>query len=84
MGPALAVGEFNESNTLIKIGGGFGFLTAILGMYGAFAGLVDGTRDRHLIPACPAPGRSLECLARNKSRPTPVTSSTAEHPENSS
>ncbi|WP_413471391.1 GPR1/FUN34/YaaH family transporter [Streptomyces noursei] len=84
MGSGLAAGEFNESNTLIRIGGGLGFLAAILGMYGAFAGLVNGTRDRHLIPTCPDPGRSLECLARNKSRPTPVTSSTAEHPENSS
>ncbi|MFF0630773.1 hypothetical protein [Streptomyces sp. NPDC004296] len=66
------------------MGGGFGFLTANLGMYGAFAGLVNGTRDRHLIPTCPDRGRSLECLARNKLRPTSVSSSAAEHPENSS
>ncbi|MFJ5726382.1 hypothetical protein [Streptomyces sp. NPDC093149] len=84
VGTALAVGELNESNTLIKIDGGFGFLSAILGMYGAFAGLVNGTRDRHPIPTRPDPGRSLEHLAHNKPRPTSDTASTAGHPENSS
>ncbi|MGW1506396.1 acetate uptake transporter [Streptomyces mirabilis] len=79
----LTAGEFNESNSLIKIGGGFGFLTAALGMYGAFAGLVNGTWGRHLIPTYPDPGRRLERLARNKARPTSVTSSAAERPEHS-
>lgn len=60
---------FSESNTLIKIGGGLGFLTAILGMCGAFAGLVNGARGRHLIPTCPDSERSLECLARTSRVP---------------
>ncbi|MGW0998783.1 GPR1/FUN34/YaaH family transporter [Streptomyces sp. NPDC002523] len=76
----LTTDEFNESNTLIKIGGGFGFVMAALGMYGVFAGLVNGTWGRRLTPAYPDYGRSIEYLARNKSRPTSVISSTAEHP----
>lgn len=46
----LTVGQFLQSGTLIRVGGGFGFLTAALGLYGAFAGLVDGTWGRQLIP----------------------------------
>ncbi|MGW5463146.1 acetate uptake transporter [Streptomyces sp. NPDC003996] len=80
----LTAGEFVQSNALIRVGGGFGFLTAALGLYGAFAGLVNGTWGRHLIPTYPDPGKRLERLARNKPRPTSVTSSAAEHPEPSS
>lgn len=80
----LTVGQFVQSDTLIRVGGGLGFLTAALGLYGAFAGLVNGTWGRHLIPTYPDPGKRLEHLARNKSRPTSVTSSAAERPELSS
>ncbi|MGW3981751.1 acetate uptake transporter [Streptomyces mirabilis] len=80
----LTAGQFVESTTLIRVGGGFGFLTAAFGLYGAFAGLVNGTWGRHLIPTYPDPGKRLERLARNKPRPTSVTSSTAEQPQLSS
>ncbi|MFF4309586.1 GPR1/FUN34/YaaH family transporter [Streptomyces sp. NPDC001507] len=53
----LTVGQFLQSDTLIRVGGGFGFLTAALGLYGAFAGLVNGTWGRDLIsdPHLPRP-----------------------------
>jgi succinate-acetate transporter protein len=77
----LTAGEFVPSMTLIRVASGFGFLTAALGIYGAFAGLVNGTWGRHLVPTYPDRGKRLERLARNKSRPTSVTSSTAERHE---
>jgi len=76
----LTAGEFVESTTLIRVASGFGFLTAALGLYGAFAGLVNGTWGRHVVPTYPDPGKRLECLAHSKARPTSVTSSAAEHP----
>ncbi|MEU9456499.1 acetate uptake transporter [Streptomyces sp. NPDC048277] len=77
----LTAGEFVESTTLIRVASGFGFLTAALGLYGAFAGLVNGTWGRHVVPTYPDPGKRLEWLARSKPRPTSVTSSAAENPE---
>ncbi len=77
----LTAGEFVESTTLIRVASGFGFLTAALGLYGAFAGLVNGTWGRHVMPTYPDPGKRLEWLARSKARPTSVTSSAAEHSE---
>lgn len=77
----LTAGEFVESTMLIRVASGFGFFTAALGLYGAFAGLVNGTWGRHVIPTYLDPGKRLERLARGKARPTSVTSSAAEHPE---
>nr|WP_168500696.1 acetate uptake transporter [Streptomyces sp. RLB1-33]QIY76595.1 acetate uptake transporter [Streptomyces sp. RLB1-33] len=77
----LTAGQFAESTTLIRVASGFGFLTAALGLYGAFAGLVNGTWGRHVIPTYPDPGKRLERLAHSKPRPTSVTSSAAENPE---
>lgn len=74
----ITVGEFVESTTLIRVSSVFSFLTAALGLYGAFAGLVNGTWGRHVIPTYPDPGKRLERLARNKARPTSVTSSSGE------
>lgn len=74
----LTAGAFVQSTALIRVGSVLGFLTAALGLYGAFAGLVNGTWGRHLIPTYPDPGKRLEPLARNKARPTSVTSSAGE------
>jgi uncharacterized protein len=74
----LTPGEFVQSTVLIQIGGGFGFLTAAVGLYAALAGLVNGTWGRHLLPTFPDPGRRLAHLARNKARPLSITSSAGE------
>ncbi|MCF3960870.1 acetate uptake transporter [Streptomyces fuscigenes] len=74
----LTAGQFTESTTLIRVGAVFGFITAALGMYGAFAGLVNGTWGRHIVPTFPDPGKRLQRFAANKGRPTSITSSTAE------
>ena len=74
----LTVGTFLQSTTLTRVGGAFGFLTAALGLYCALAGLVNGTWGRHVLPTWPDPGRRLERFARDRGRPTSVTSSAAE------
>ncbi|MEV0090263.1 acetate uptake transporter [Streptomyces sp. NPDC050738] len=46
----LALGAFCESTALTRIGGWLGLLTAFLAWYASFAGVVNETRGRKIIP----------------------------------
>lgn len=63
---------------MLRAGGGTGLATAAIALYGSFAGVVNNTWGRHLIPTFPEPGRRLAHLARRKKRPHSVTSSAGE------
>ena len=46
----LGIGDAGAHSELIKIGGWFGIATAAAGLYAAFAGLINGTYERTLLP----------------------------------
>lgn len=71
----LAIAEFLKSDSLTRAGGGLGLATAAMALYGSFAGLINSTWGRHLIPTFPDPGRHLARLAHRKPAPTSITSS---------
>lgn len=50
----LAIGEFASSESISHIGGYFGILTAILAFYGSFAGVLNSTFKRVVLPVMPA------------------------------
>ncbi|GAB2865226.1 GPR1/FUN34/YaaH family transporter [Actinocorallia aurea] len=74
----LTLSQFLQSEPLTRVGGGFGFATAGLAWYASFAGLVNSTWGRHLIPTMPDPGTRLERLGRKRARPVSLTSSIGE------
>ncbi|MEV7994554.1 acetate uptake transporter [Streptomyces sp. NPDC086077] len=70
--------NFAQSEELFQVAGSFGFITAAIAWYASFAGLINGTWGRHLIPTFPDPGKRLAHLGHHKSRPGSVTSSAGE------
>ncbi|MFJ5221152.1 acetate uptake transporter [Streptomyces sp. NPDC088354] len=72
------VASFLQSTVLFIIAGGFGFATATIAWYASFAGLINNTWGRHLIPVFPDPGKRLAHLAHHKGRSHSLTSSVGE------
>ncbi|MGW6487632.1 GPR1/FUN34/YaaH family transporter [Streptomyces sp. NPDC055056] len=74
----LATAQFVQSDGVNRVGGGFGFATAALAWYCSFAGLINGTWGRHIVPTFPDPGRQLAHLGHHHGRPVSITSSSGE------
>lgn len=49
----LALGNYNSSTSTIKIGGAFGIATAVAAWYASFAGVVNETWKRTVLPTVP-------------------------------
>ena len=71
----LAIGEFTQSPGVTRAGGGVGIATGVTALYGSFAGLINDTWGRHIIPTLPDPGRRLARLTHHKPRPRSLTAS---------
>ena len=53
----LTIGNWGLHANLVKLGGWFGILTALLGWYASFAGVLSNTWGRVVLPVVPlAPG----------------------------
>ncbi|MER6687476.1 acetate uptake transporter [Streptomyces olivaceoviridis] len=74
----LALAQFVQSSAVTRVGGAFGFATAALAWYASFAGLVNSTWGRQLIPTMPDPGARLGHLGHKRARPVSLTSSIGE------
>ncbi|MFI8183947.1 acetate uptake transporter [Actinacidiphila glaucinigra] len=74
----LTVAEFVDSDPARRIGGAIGLVTAALALYASFAGVINTTWGRHMIPTFPDPGKRLARLGHRKNRPVSITSSTGE------
>ncbi|MEU1616515.1 acetate uptake transporter [Streptomyces sp. NPDC005722] len=74
----LSVAEFADSDPARRAGGATGLVSAALALYGSFAGVINTTWGRHLIPTFPDPGKRLARLGRRRNRPVSLTSSTGE------
>ncbi|MFJ5282127.1 acetate uptake transporter [Streptomyces parvulus] len=74
----VCIANFIDSLTLLRWGGGFGLAAAGTAWYASFAGLVNVTWGRHLIPTFPDPGSRIAHLAQNKGRANSITSSAGE------
>ncbi|MFI5998500.1 acetate uptake transporter [Streptomyces sp. NPDC051362] len=75
----LTISELLESTGLLRVGGATGLVTAALALYGSFAGLINTTWGRHIIPTFPDPGKRLAKLGHRKThRPPSITSSAGE------
>jgi len=49
----LTIGEFSGSSTMTHIGGYLGLVTAMVAWYGSFAGVLNGTAKRVIMPTWP-------------------------------
>ena len=49
----LTIGEFGGSSSMTKIGGWLGLLTALVAWYASFAGVLNGTAKRVIMPTWP-------------------------------
>jgi succinate-acetate transporter protein len=49
----LALGELNASTSMTKAGGYLGLLTALLAWYASFAGVMNATAKRAILPVFP-------------------------------
>jgi len=49
----LTIGKFGGSVSMTKIGGYLGLLTALVAWYGSFAGVLNGTAKRIVMPTWP-------------------------------
>ncbi|SNT48908.1 hypothetical protein SAMN05421812_107153 [Asanoa hainanensis] len=70
--------NFTESRVLLAAGGAMGFVSALIAWYGSFAGLVNGTWGRHIVPIFPDPGRRLARFGHGRPRIHSITSSAGE------
>jgi succinate-acetate transporter protein len=64
----LMAGNYSNSTNLIKIGGWVGALTAVLAFYASFAGVVNDSWKRTLLPVgplAPAPAERSQSAERN-------------------
>ncbi|WP_129308889.1 acetate uptake transporter family protein [Streptomyces sp. L2] len=53
----LTIAEFSSSTTTAKIGGWLGLITAVAAWYASFAGVVNATWKRQVVPVMPLSGR---------------------------
>ncbi|MEV4539486.1 acetate uptake transporter [Asanoa sp. NPDC049518] len=74
----VTAGSFADSVPVIRAAGAVGFVTAAIAWYGSFAGLVNGTWGRHLVPIFPDPGKRLARLGHGRPRVHSITSSAGE------
>lgn len=74
----LTIAELRESTPVLRAGGATGLVTAALALYGSFAGLINSTWGRHVVPTFPDPGKHLAHLGHRRARPTSITSSAGE------
>lgn len=74
----LSIAEFLDCDPVRRAGGATGLITAALALYGSFAGVINTTWGRHLIPTFPDPGRRLAHLGHRRTRPYSVTSAAGE------
>ncbi|MBY8879093.1 acetate uptake transporter [Actinacidiphila acidipaludis] len=74
----LSIAEFLDSDPWRRAGGATGLITAGLALYGSFAGVINTTWGRPLIPTFPDPGKRLAHLGHRMNRPLSLTSSAGE------
>jgi succinate-acetate transporter protein len=74
----LTIAELRDSTPVLRAGGATGLVTAALALYGSFAGLINSTWGRHVVPTFPDPGKRLAHLGHRRARPTSLTSAAGE------
>lgn len=72
------IANFAHSVPVFRAGGVVGFVTAAIAWYASFAGLINSTWGRHLIPVFPDPGKRLARLGHRRPPIHSVTSSAGE------